>query len=261
MARMGDLLVDHAVPSGRRRPAALLFVHGMWSGSWLFARALELAAQAGWEAWALNLRGHYGSRPVADLGRVRLADYAQDVTDVLEKIGPSIVAGYSMGGLVAQMVASRPEVRAAVFMVSAAPRGIVTLRWPVIRRMARYAGAILSSRPFRLDDADAVALLLNRVSPGQRAALLARFVDESGRVARELAFRPPAVEAARVRGRTLVVAASEDLITPPAVERRIARKYGSDYLEAQGHGHLWIVEEGGDATLEQVLGWMERAAG
>src|SRR5437879_175055 len=94
----------------------------MWGGSWLFERPLALAAAAGWEAWAINLRGHHGSRPVADLGRVRLADYVQDVTDALQKVRPAIVIGYSMGGLLAQIVAARPEVRAAVFMVSAAPR-------------------------------------------------------------------------------------------------------------------------------------------
>ncbi|PYM82321.1 MAG: hypothetical protein DME09_14685 [Candidatus Rokuibacteriota bacterium] len=108
MERIGDLLLDRAVPAARTRSAALLFIHGMWGGSWLFERPLALAAQAGWEAWAINLRGHHGSRPVADLGRVRLADYVQDVTDALQKVRPAIVIGYSMGGLLAQIVAARP---------------------------------------------------------------------------------------------------------------------------------------------------------
>ena len=259
MERIGDLLLDRVLPSAPKRPASLLFVHGMWGGSWLFERSLALAAGAGWEAWAINLRGHHGSRPVADLGRVRLADYVRDVTDALQKIGPVIVIGYSMGGLLAQMVAARPEVRAAAFMVSAAPRGIVALRWPVVRRLRRYAGALLRSRPFRLDDADTVDLMLNRLNPERHAALLQRLTEESGRVARELAFAPPAVDAARIRCPTLVVGASDDRITPAAVQRRIARKYGSDYLEARGHGHMFIIEDGGEATFRQALGWMERA--
>jgi len=259
--RIGDLLLDRAVPAARTRSASLLFIHGMWGGSWLFERPLALAAAAGWEAWAINLRGHHGSRPVADLGRVRLADYVQDVTDALQKVRPAIVIGYSMGGLLAQIVAARPEVRAAVFMVSAAPRGILALRWPVIRRLGRYAGALLRGRAFRLDDADAVELMLNRLSPDGRAAVLERqrLTLESGRVARELALAPPAVDAARVRCPTLVVGASDDRITPAAVQRRIARKYGADYLEAAGHGHMWIVADGGEATFAQALGWMERA--
>ena len=188
MERIGDLLLDRAVPAARTRSASLLFIHGMWGGSWLFERPLALAAAAGWEAWAINLRGHHGSRPVADLGRVRLADYVQDVTDALQKVRPAIVIGYSMGGLLAQIVAARPEVRAAVFMVSAAPRGILALRWPVIRRLGRYAGALLRGRAFRLDDADAVELMLNRLSPDGRAAVLERqrLTLESGRVAREV---------------------------------------------------------------------------
>ena len=86
-----------------------------------------------------------------------------------------------------------------------------------------------------------------------------RLTLESGRVARELALAPPAVDAARVRCPTLVVGASDDRITPAAVQRKIARKYGSQYLEAAGHGHMWIVEDGGEATFAQALGWMKRA--
>src|SRR5207302_764563 len=82
-----------------------------------------------------------------------------------------------------------------------APRGIVALRWPVVRRLGRYAGALLRSRAFRLDDADTVELMLNRLSPDRRAALLDRQRPtlESGRVARELAPAPPAGDAGGAR--------------------------------------------------------------
>ncbi|MBI4635861.1 MAG: alpha/beta fold hydrolase [Candidatus Rokubacteria bacterium] len=257
MERIGDLLLDRVAPAARRRATPLLFVHGMWGGSWYLENYLRFAAKAGWDAWAVNLRGHHGSRPVGDLGRVSVADYVTDVADVLDRIGPAAVVGHSMGGLIAQLVAHRSDVRAAVFMTSAAPRGIVVLRWPVLSRMWRYLGAMIAARPFRTRDDDSRALLLNRLEASVQATLLPRFVEESGRAARELAFGLIPVDATRVRCPTLVVGASRDRITPPAVQRRIARKYGADYLEAEGHAHMLSLEDGWEEPLARVLGWLE----
>ncbi len=58
----------------------------MQGGSWYLRSWLYAAAQAGWDAWALNLRGHHGSRPVRDLGRVSLLDYVEDVHDCLPAV-------------------------------------------------------------------------------------------------------------------------------------------------------------------------------
>jgi pimeloyl-ACP methyl ester carboxylesterase len=260
LARIDDLLLEHRLPSPRTHAEPILFVHGMSAGSWCFEHYLDAAAERGWECWAIDLRGRPGSRPVADLGRVSIADYVRDVVDALDEIGPAVVVGHSMGGLIAQVAAAtRSEVRAAVFLASAAPRGIVVLRWPVLARMGRYLPAMLGSRPFRATDGHATALLLNRVAPSARAALLARLGPESGRVARELAFGAIAVDAARVSCPTLVVAASDDATTPASVQRRIAQKYGSEYVEAPGFGHMLLLEDGWEAPFGRVLAWLEQA--
>ncbi len=259
MERIGDLLLDHRVLSLRKHAGPILFVHGMSAGSWCFENYLRFAADAGWDAWAINLRGRAGSRPVSDLGRVSLADYARDVFDALDKIGPAAVVGHSMGGLLAQLAATRPDVRAAVFIASAPPRGIVVLRWSVLSRVGHYLAPMLASRPFTTRDEDNVALVLNGLAPARRGAVLSRFVPESGRVARQLAFAPPAVDAASVRCPTLVVGAATDRITPASVQRKIAKKYGADYIEVEGHAHMLPLEDGWEAPLGRILGWLERA--
>ncbi len=67
------------------------------------------------------------------------------------------------------------------------------------------------------------------------------------------------VDAARVRCPTLVVGAADDAITPPDVQRRIAKRYGAEYLEVEGHGHMFLLEDGWEAPLEGVLKWARRA--
>jgi len=100
----------------------VLFVHGMHGGSWYLRSWLYAAAHAGWDAWAVNLRGHHGSRPVRDLGAVSVLDYVDDVEDCLRELREAVVIGHSMGGLVAQKVAGNGRVRAAVFATTAAPK-------------------------------------------------------------------------------------------------------------------------------------------
>lgn len=261
MERIGDLLLERAIPPGRAKGVSLLFVHGMWGGSWYWANYLTAAAEAGWEAWAINLRGHHGSRPVPNPGRVSVLDYVQDVLDCLRRLGEVVLVGHSMGGLIVQKVAEAGGVSAAVALTSAAPRGILVLRWPVLARMVKYLAPIFGNRAFLASRADADALVLNQLPVDRQAWAYEQFVPESGRAARELAFGLIAVDEARVRCPLLVVGAERDTITPAAVQRRIARKYGADYREAAGHGHMLMLEEGWEQPFQQILEWIGTRTG
>ncbi|HET7876464.1 MAG TPA: alpha/beta fold hydrolase [Methylomirabilota bacterium] len=261
MEQIGELVLEHAAPSGRAKPVPLLMVHGMWGGAWYLRNWLYAAAQAGWDAWALNLRGHGPSRPVPDLGKLSVLDYVADVRECLVKLGEAVVLGHSMGGLIAQKVAEGGGVRAAVFVTSAAPRGIVVLRWPVLSRMGRYVPAMVGNRPFTVTPEHSRALLLNRLSPEAQDWAHPQFGPESGRAARELAFGAIRVDPAAVRCPTLVVGAEDDAITPTDVQRKIAARYGSDYLEAPGHAHMLMLEEGWEGPARDILKWLERAVG
>jgi pimeloyl-ACP methyl ester carboxylesterase len=257
--RIDDLILEHAAPSGRARSRPVLFVHGMWGGSWYLRNYLDAAAQSGWDAWAVNLRGHGGSAAPGGLGRASLRDYVADVRRCLDHLGEAVLVGHSMGGLIAQKAAEGGGVAAAVFLTSAAPRGIFGLEWPVLSRMTRYLPAMLAARPFTVSRAHADHLFLNGLTPEQREWAFPRFGAESGRAARELALGGIAVDAAAVRCPTLVVGAALDRITPAGIERRIARRYGAEYQEAARHAHMLMLEDGWEGPFKNVLAWTERA--
>ena len=257
--RIADLSLEHAAPAGRPRSRSALFVHGMWGGSWYFRNYLYAAAQAGWDTWALDLRGHGLSPAPGGLGGTGLVDYVADVRRCLDHLGETVLVGHSMGGLIAQKAAEGGGVAAAVFLTSAPPRGINAVEWPVVARMARYVQAMLAGRAFTVSRAHADFLFLNGLTPAQREWAFPRFGAESGRAARELALGGLAVDARAIRCPTLVVGADQDRITPAALQRRIAERYRAEYQAAAGHGHMLMLEEGWEQPFKDILAWMERA--
>jgi pimeloyl-ACP methyl ester carboxylesterase len=108
------------------------------------------------------------------------------------------------------------------------------------------------------DDFD-LSLLGNRLAPNVQAWAYPQLVPESGRAAREMALGSIAVDPASVRCPTLVLGTEADHITSPvSVQRKIAARYNSEYLEAAGHAHLPMLEPGGECLFADVLSWLAR---
>ncbi len=244
-----------AVPADVRH-APVLLVHGLAGGAWYWARWQGLFAERGWPAWALDLRGRAGSRDAADAGRVRLRDYVDDVRDAAEHLdGPAIV-GHSLGGLLAQAAAAAGLARALVLVCSMPPRGIGFATPTLVRRQLRHLGAMLRGRPLVATPEDIAHMNLHRVPMAERAAILERFVADSGVVARELSLGGLAIDAARVRCPVLVQATAEDRFFPPAVERRIAAKYGAELRTYDGHAHFVVMEPGWEELADDAERWL-----
>lgn len=102
-------------------PPPIILIHGAANSAavWLLWQS-ELNAR-GWSSFALDLRGH-GQRPPIDLSSVRMADYADDVRRLIRHLNrPPVLIGWSMGGLVAMMVAERDPVSACVTLAPSLP--------------------------------------------------------------------------------------------------------------------------------------------
>ena len=108
---------------GDDRPP-LLLIHGMFGGAWQFTDWQHRLAKRGRSSVAIDLRGHGASGTVADIGCVSLNDYVEDALAAARALGTPAVVGHSMGGLIAQKLAEKNAVSAAVLVCSAPPRWI-----------------------------------------------------------------------------------------------------------------------------------------
>ena len=112
--------------------------------------------------------------------------------------------------------------------------------------------------------AEIEALELNRLPPPARRAVYERLVPESGRMTFDIAMTGLRVDARRVRGPMLVVAGSDDRITPAKMVRRVARRYGATLREYPGFAHMLLMEPGWERIAGDIADWLEtvtRSAG
>ena len=115
------LVVSAALPDQVPNFPPVILVHGAANSAqvWTFWQR-EFAAH-GWPSYAIDLRGHGRSDPV-DLSHTSMHDYAADVRSLaLQLQRTPIVMGWSMGGLVAMMVAAEGAARACVALAPSAP--------------------------------------------------------------------------------------------------------------------------------------------
>lgn len=257
-SEIAGLAVETVEPRGPARPAPVLFVHGMWGGAWMWQPYMDFFAARGWRCHALNLRGHHGSRPVSDIGRVSIHDYVADARAVAEALGLPVVLGHSMGGLLAQKLAELLPLPAVVAFTPAAPRGILAITTLELARAAlRHLPEILGRRPLMPAFAEIEALELNRLPPADRRAVYARMVPESGRMTFDIAVTGLRVDPRQVRAPMLVIAGSDDRITPAPMVRRVARRYGATLREYPGFAHMLLMEPGWERIASDIAAWLE----
>lgn len=254
---IGGLRVAKAEPRGPSEGPPLLFVHGMWDGSWIWHNYLGFFPARGHACYALDLRGRAGSRSVPDVGKVRFEEYVEDARAVAETLVNPVLVGHSAGGLVVQKLAEVLDPPAVVALVPAAPRGVFALATrELVVAALRHAPEILLGRPLMPGKEEMTRLQLNNLPLEERDRVYGLQVPESGRQTFDIAVKGFPVDASKVRCPMLVVGADRDRITPPQVTRKIAKKYGADLRAYDGFAHMLLLEPGWEQVATDVADWL-----
>jgi len=234
-------------PSGR--PPVIL-VHGAANSAavWTFWQQ-ELAAR-GWASYALDLRGH-GESTAIDLSNVGMKDYAADVRAVADGLARRpIVMGWSMGGLIAMMVAAS----GAAACVAMAPSTPARQRDPEAPLCPGVFGPEFYSITSRDPDDQPAMPDLDRA---EREIALASLGPES-QLARD--DRRAGIVIESMPCPLLIVTGTEDRLWP-------RRKYDAlwlpaEHLEIDGASHWGLVlsRRALAVAVPRVIGWLEERA-
>jgi pimeloyl-ACP methyl ester carboxylesterase len=230
----------------------LLFVAGYGHGAWAFAeRWLEHAAERGFAAYAMSLRGHgeSGSAP-----GTTLRAYTHDVVQVAARLPRrSVLIGHGVGGLAVAHALARDPARAGVLVA------------PVFGGWGTFGTAL------RFNPAGTVPAIFGGRLGLRRGQLFGRELPAAQ--AREYAGRTGGVPARRaqwqlLRSRTpgrpvgdapvLVMGSSDDHVLPRRALEKAARRYGGAPLLFPGMGHDLMLEPRWQEPIDAILDWLDK---
>jgi pimeloyl-ACP methyl ester carboxylesterase len=112
---------------------------------------------------------------------------------------------------------------------------------------------------------EAVYSMLHLLPENEQREAYGKFVYESGRAAFEIGYwlfdskGASKVDESKITCPVLVVAGTQDRITPASVVRQVARKYKdvSTYKEFKNHAHWVLAEPGWEEVAEYVGVWIK----
>ncbi len=247
----------------------IVFIHGAFTSSWSFDRFRKPFERAGFKVRAIDLPHHGPKADMDALASCGLREFARAIERDIADLERPILIGHSMGGLLAQIVASRRPVAAKILLAPAAPWGVgPTTAEETAANLTLFALGDFWNRPIDPDYNSARSYALQRFEREEARAMFAKFVPDSGRAAFETIhwWRDISMAAAApaylIEAPILAVAGYHDALTPPATVRRIIGRFPNTqatFVEMPDMGHWLVAEPGWERVAELCLDWLEAA--
>jgi pimeloyl-ACP methyl ester carboxylesterase len=235
-------------------PRALVFAHGWISGRRMWYDVAERLDPARFTAYLMDFRGAgLSDRPLEGHD---LDGYASDLRAALEAVGPAVVVAHSMGGKVAQYVATERPANlerlvliapgtAYAYAMNPKHRALAEAAFGSRKRIERFQRAAMAREvaPEVMERIVSDALL------SQREAWFGWY--DKGRTA-DFSERLD-----RIATKTVVVAGENDPLAPPQRVKRdvVERIDGALFVSLRRAGHNLPVE-----TPDEIAGVVERVA-
>ncbi|MEM7570135.1 MAG: alpha/beta fold hydrolase [Pseudomonadota bacterium] len=247
---------------GRRQPRPIVFVHGAFSGGWIWGRYFQpFFAKHGFDSYAIDLRGRRAISPFIPTPH-GLSDYVADVQDLIAHVGqPPILVGHSLGGMVAQKASATERPYALALLASVPPEGMSFASWqmavsnpllfwntasfamsPAMRSISVAREALFSA-----DAPDAIARdVLRRSSPEAPRALMEAQLP--------LACAPGYLSDIPVT----VIGACDDQLIPVSAVERTAQFHGVEPILFEDTAHALMVDTRWNVIAQHLLDWIQQ---
>jgi len=253
MSVLAQLKTVHVEAEKKSDRPPLLLLHGIGNGAWIWERDQKRMSELGFSSFAVNLPGHG-----PDVGGNPSLDEVRDVVlQAVEELGePPCVIGHSMGGLIAQMVASEAELHSMVLVNSAAPKQVsMTPQKHHIGPALQKIVPVLLGRNLDLRGRHYRDLGFNCVPEEDKDELEAKLSPWPNKLTRQMVFSRPEVVSKPCP--VLVTCGLKDRV----ISFRVARLLGDFHHNAitwrfDDLGHFPQVEPGGLRLIEAALEWV-----
>jgi len=254
-----EMISKYPLKSWHRTP--LLFIHGtLHTAACWDVHFLDYFAEHGYASHAVNLRGHGKSEGREKLRWTRIADFVEDVANVVRQLSsPPVLIGHSMGGFIIQKYLENHSSPAAVLLSSPSPAGLLPTAIRTARRQPWAFAKVnltLSLLPFiATPQLVGEAFFSNDLPQEQLLEFWKQTQDDSymaflDMVALDLP-RP-----ARVRTPLLVLGVERDNMIAPSEIEATARAYNTRAEIIPDVAHNSMLEERWQSVADRILTWL-----
>ena len=220
---------------------------------------------AGYRVLTPDLPGH-GLADAASVAGLSMTAYAEAVASVCRGLDePPILLGHSLGGLVAQLAATRVPIRALILLAPSHPWGsLVGTPEEMLSAFSLYALGPFWALPVAPDYSMARRYLLDKVTRDDQRWMFARMTSESGRALWETLnwwldpFLTTLVRSSAISAPVLGLAGGRDVIHPPATVAATTRRLGGEVQVFPEMSHALPIEPGWEAVAATCLAWLAR---
>lgn len=247
------LFVELYLPESETQKTPILFVGGVFDGSWIFRQHAEFLSDSGYPVYAMNLRGQYKSN-YKDITTLSYEDYLNDIKEVVQtfQLKEFIVSGYSMGGILAQkFIENNPSVRALILYDPTYSKEIAN-----ILRQHQPQNIYLPPVMHFIPSKDIVEEMLDELlSDEEYYKFIEPFKDASAsaKVYYKLEIERISVDFNKIKTPILIIAAGKE---NPAFEQMFKLTNSSlFYFDGYSHGSI-LVSKFFKPVAESVIEWL-----
>jgi len=241
----------------------MIMIHGMWMNGKIFHYWKQYFEAKGYNVYtpALKFHGECERRlNKKGIEKIGINTYVKDMIDRINNIKEPILFGYSMGGLIAQRLASIFKMKKIILLSSVPPAKTIGINFNMIAEVKD-----IISKPFwwrkghKLNEESAKRLIFNNVSEDVFQEMYKYFYYESGKSFMEM-MNPMNMDnnVESIGTDVLTVVGSEDVCLPPRVSKAIAKKYNADMYIFNGYGHYLFEQRSMNDILPIINQWIER---
>lgn len=250
-------LIEHCGAADR---PTIVFLHGVYHGSWAFEQFWPPFQQSGFSVGLLDLRGHWGEHRLQPNSPVGFAEFLKDANQALDRLpGEKVLVGHSLGGLLALKLAARTDLVAMVLMATPLPSAIRRKQWRLLLEFPFQTTRFLltgnAAALYHAERFTARYLFSRRTSAETKALAQARIRQqhEPARLFREIMSLDFSPSERRIP--TLLVLGEEDPTVTSEVGFALQRLTQGEVVTIPQAGHDIMLEPNAAQASQIVLDW------